>query len=143
MRHDIRVEFAIDYEDADSMIEALIQQNATPQMLLVVSSDHRIQTAARRRKAHFIDSDVWIDQLEHPESKRKSPASLKSAKPRLDGDTQFWMDWLRAEELDAAIDEGNDVNETAKSSSDESESDREEFFNPFPKGYGEDLLDDN
>ena len=30
----------------------------------MVSSDHRIQNAATRRKAKAIDSDVWLDQIE-------------------------------------------------------------------------------
>jgi len=64
----IRVLFAVDYDDADSMIEDLITTHSTPKKLLVVSSDHRIQKAATRRKAKAIDSDVWLDKLESSSS---------------------------------------------------------------------------
>jgi predicted RNA-binding protein with PIN domain len=142
VRQEIRVEFAVGYEDADSMIETMIQQFATPQTLLVVSSDHRIQTAARRRNARFIDSDVWIDQLEHPAtSTRDSPAPSRSSKPKPDGDIQFWLDWLQADKQESKED-GDRIGEESKTSAAETQSDCEEFFNPFPKGYGEDLLDD-
>ena len=54
----------VEYEDADSLIEELIQKNSTPKNLTVVSSDHRLHRAALRRKATPIDSDVWFDELE-------------------------------------------------------------------------------
>ncbi len=60
----ITVVFAVEYEDADSLIEELIQKNSTPKNLTVVSSDHRLHRAALRRKATPIDSDVWFDELE-------------------------------------------------------------------------------
>ena len=64
----IRILFAVDYEDADSMIEELIAAHSSPKQLLVVSSDHRIQTAATRRKAKAIDSDIWLDKLENSDT---------------------------------------------------------------------------
>ena len=39
--------------------EELIRQDHHPRQLTVVSSDHRVQRAANRRKATAIDSDVW------------------------------------------------------------------------------------
>ena len=59
----LRVLFARDYPTADDLIEELIQTHAAPKRLTVVSSDHRIQVFAKRRKAHPVDSDVWFDQL--------------------------------------------------------------------------------
>ncbi|MFC1757450.1 NYN domain-containing protein [Planctomycetota bacterium] len=61
--HGLRVLFARDYPTADDLIEELIQTNSAPNRLTVVSSDHRIQVFAKRRKATPIDSDVWFDQL--------------------------------------------------------------------------------
>ena len=46
----ITVIFARGYDDADELIEELIASNSTPRRLTVVSSDHRIQRAARRRR---------------------------------------------------------------------------------------------
>jgi len=56
--------YAVDYEDADSMIEEIIRTHSSPKQLLVVSSDHRLHKAALRRNARPIDSDVWYDNLE-------------------------------------------------------------------------------
>ncbi len=77
----LHVVYAIDHDEADSLIEELIRKHSTPKKLLVVSSDHRIRDAARRRKATAIDSDVWFDGLENQVSQRdpaESPADDKS-----------------------------------------------------------------
>lgn len=55
----LRVLYASDYEDADALIEELIVADFAPRRLTVVSSDHRIQRAARRRRCRAVDSDVW------------------------------------------------------------------------------------
>lgn len=60
----LTIVFAVEYEDADSLIEELIQKHSSPKQLTVVSSDHRIHKAALRRKATPIDSDAWFDQIE-------------------------------------------------------------------------------
>jgi len=49
--------------DADVTIERLIRRNSAPRRLCVVSSDHRLQKAARRRRAQFLDSDVFLKRL--------------------------------------------------------------------------------
>ena len=56
--------YAVDFDDADSMIEEIIRTHSSPKQLLVVSSDHRLHKAALRRNAKPIDSDVWFDRLE-------------------------------------------------------------------------------
>jgi predicted RNA-binding protein with PIN domain len=45
--------------DADTMIEAMLESHAAPRQILVVSSDHRLQKAASRRKAKSIDSEKF------------------------------------------------------------------------------------
>lgn len=57
------VRFAVQYPDADTLLEQLIAQHTSPKQLTVVSSDHRVQRAARRRRAKFIDSEVWYAAL--------------------------------------------------------------------------------
>ena len=59
----ILVRFAIDYPEADDLIEELIAAHHSPKQLMVVSSDHRIQTAAKRRGALSHDSQPWLDDL--------------------------------------------------------------------------------
>ena len=73
-KNGLRVLFAVGYESADEMIEELIAAHSHPKDLLVVSSDHRIQNAATRRKAKAIDSDVWLDQIEKQHSGGSSQA---------------------------------------------------------------------
>ena len=55
----LTVRFASQYPDADSLIEELIDQNTAPRRLTVVSSDHRLQRAAQRRRAKPMDCDAW------------------------------------------------------------------------------------
>ena len=43
----VTVHFSRGYNDADELIEELIQKSNTPRKLTVVSSDHRLQRAAR------------------------------------------------------------------------------------------------
>ena len=43
----LAVQFASKYPDADCLIEELIQKESAPRQLTVVSSDHRLQRAAR------------------------------------------------------------------------------------------------
>ena len=54
------VRFAAREADADSLIEELIIADHSPRRLTVVSSDHRIQRAAKRRCARAVDSDVLV-----------------------------------------------------------------------------------
>ena len=59
----IEVLYSVNYPDADELIELLIKKHAAPKQLLVVSSDHRLQKAALRRKSKTIDSGDWYDQI--------------------------------------------------------------------------------
>ena len=58
------VRFAAGYESADELLEELIVADSAPKRLTVVSSDHRVQRAARKRRAKAIDSDVWFAELQ-------------------------------------------------------------------------------
>ncbi|MEO1526833.1 MAG: NYN domain-containing protein [Planctomycetota bacterium] len=59
----IQIRFAVGYLSADDLLEELIQSHHTPKRLMVVSSDHRVQVAARRRGATHYDSEPWMDDL--------------------------------------------------------------------------------
>ena len=77
----IEVLYAIDFDDADEMIESLIKEHSHPKQLTVVSSDHRIHKAALRRKAVPVDSDQWYDQLtESQPSLLENPPAANSAR---------------------------------------------------------------
>ena len=48
--------------DADSLIEAMLDQHSAPRQVLVISSDHRLQKAASRKRASWMDSDKFWDR---------------------------------------------------------------------------------
>jgi predicted RNA-binding protein with PIN domain len=57
------VRFSESGRDADEEIEELLAAHSSPRQVLVVSSDHRLQKAASRRKARWIDSEEFLRQL--------------------------------------------------------------------------------
>jgi predicted RNA-binding protein with PIN domain len=60
LNHDeLTVLFSRRKQSADEVLEELIEAAAYPRQLLVVSSDHRVQRAARQRGAEFVDSEIW------------------------------------------------------------------------------------
>lgn len=132
------VRYARNYPDADTLIEELIAQHSTPRKLLVVSSDHRIQRAARRRRARSIDSDVWYSKVWQHRNRRhnhgQGPGPEKPVGELSQNDVDYWVDKF--------TDEQSDDLDQPKSNLDlstEAEKDRS-LENPFPPGYGEDLL---
>lgn len=132
----ITVLYAIEYEDADTLIEQMILKNSTPKRLTVVSSDHRIQKSALKRKSKPIDSDVWYERI--VESGRsaadfdrdQSSAANEPGKPGLD----------QLKEIDWVSEFGLDVSES--SANPKSGKAGEVADHPFPPGYTDDLLDE-
>jgi predicted RNA-binding protein with PIN domain len=59
----VSVRFARGYDSADALIEELIESHHSPTALTVVSSDNRVISAARRRRAKPIGSDEWFADL--------------------------------------------------------------------------------
>lgn len=119
-RYDYRgidVRFAVDAEGADEVIEELIRADSAPRQLTVVSSDHRLQKAARRRKAQAIDSDRWYAELLAERAQRRPAVASDEDKPL--------MIEFSPEEMLRQF--GYDVGETSPSGDD------------FPPGYLEGL----
>lgn len=131
--HDgITVLFAHGYPDADTMLEELIAKHHAPRSLTVVSSDHRIQRAARRRRAKPVDSQRWYGEL--LAARRGGREGQKIAPQKLEGvldpaEVAYWLEQFAdpPDELDSNSSAGQ------SSTSDD-------HVNPFPPGYGEDLL---
>ena len=73
------VRFAVGYESADELLEELIGADSAPKRLTVVSSDHRVQRAARKRRATAIDSDVWFAELQRQRKATPAPADSPHA----------------------------------------------------------------
>ncbi len=138
----ITVKYAVGYESADELLEELIREASAPKQLTVVSSDHRVQRAARRRKARAVDSDVWYAELRQAAHKTESPAATSFQRPAAP---------LSAEEVAAWLDEFGDVSTAELSASEDiavagdasgQQAESSTIENPFPPGYAEDLLDD-
>jgi predicted RNA-binding protein with PIN domain len=100
MHNGMHVHFAPRKGSADDVLEEMIEAEADPRNLTVVSSDHRIQRAARRRRAKYVDSLEWLANIRQAQSSDATRRANESDHP-------------------APLME-----------------------NPFPPGYGEDLLDD-
>jgi predicted RNA-binding protein with PIN domain len=129
------VHFASNYEDADEQIEKLIATSNVPRSLLVVSSDHRIQRAARRRRAQFVDSDVWFAELERRTNRASRANAAQSPGGASDDEVNYWI--AEFEKLPGTTTEP--TSESHASNDGRAETD---LRNPFPPGYGEDLLED-
>lgn len=83
LRHGgMTIRFAAGGGDADAEIEKLIRRHSAPRQLIVVSSDHRLQKAARRRRAKWIDSERFLPDLRRSES--ADVAGLQNEKPASD-----------------------------------------------------------
>lgn len=115
------IHFARRQSDADELIEELLEQCVAPRGLTVVSSDHRVQRAARRRGAAFVDSDRWYADLRAARQQRMAVAEEKLPEAAGDSageDTAYWLKQF----ADSAPVDADD--------------------SPFPAGYGDDLQDD-
>jgi predicted RNA-binding protein with PIN domain len=122
IKHDsITVHFAHRHSDADEMIEELLDQYRAPRSLLVVSSDHRVQRAARRVGATFLDSEEWYSERLALCRARRSAVEDAALKPSGD---------LTADELNYWLREfGGTAGPKKKAKSD----------SPFPPGNADDL----
>ena len=144
--------YSRDYPDADAQIEQLIEEETAPRLLMVVSSDHRVQRAARRRRARYIDSDRWYARLwkrRHARQQRSEPV-VKPTGPFSAEEIEYWLREFSQpldtpEKPEQAIPESpaqdNRTEPTPPNKSDPSEGPPLE--NPFPPGYGEDLLEED
>jgi len=154
----ITVRFAANYEDADTQIEELIRSDSVPRRLTVVSSDHRLQRAARRRHATAIASDVWYAELIRARRQRHQAAPQLPTRPivpLLTEDVSYWMrQFGGASELEKLVEQwsAEDAGQTASKEAADAESSTDkppadklspeeaaEIGNPFPPGYGEDI----
>jgi predicted RNA-binding protein with PIN domain len=134
----LTVHFASNYQDADEQIEELIATCNVPRSLLVVSSDHRIQRAARRRRAQFVDSDVWMADISRRRVQVNRSNDRGPQEPQASltaDDVQYWI-----AEFTQPL--GEDDEPSASQGKPLERGVDFDLKNPFPPGYGEDLLED-
>jgi predicted RNA-binding protein with PIN domain len=132
----IDVQFARDPGNADELLERLIAAHAAPRTLVVVSGDHRVQRAARRRRAKAVDSDRWWAELcaerrakgtRLPEPPQKPTTNLSA------GEVEYWVGQF----ADAPEEE------IVRPKKKLMPRPTDDFENPFPPGYADDLLKDD
>lgn len=145
----LTVRFAAKHQEADDLIEELIRADSAPRQLTVVSSDHRLQRAARKRKAVAIDSDMWCQQIVVAARRRENAdAAATEAEahesPSAD-EVNAWLQRFGDIDLDSLReddatepDAGQTPTVDLKESEDVDELD--DLADPFPPGYGEDVL---
>ncbi len=152
MRHaELLVRFAEPGHDADSLIEELIEAHSSPMQLLVVSSDHRIQKAARHRRADTIDSEVLLQRLSASAraaaAAKPAPPSSPKSSAKSGEDLAYWLgefgeidvaEIARSDDPDwsaTAIDPWQqNLNDLQKHL--DQDSDLDEWLNRPPKGKG-------
>ena len=123
----LTIRYARGYPDADSLLEELIAAHHAPRRLTVVSSDHRVQRAARRRRAKAVDSEQWYADLLAKRRRRNKSKPAEFSKPEgvLDpAEVAYWLEKFATPADDLAADAS-----------------QQEVTNPFPPGYADDLLE--
>jgi predicted RNA-binding protein with PIN domain len=108
--HGVAVRFAREYDSADEMLEELIAAHHSPKRLTVVSSDHRVQRAATKRRATAVDSHRWYaDAAERLNARKKrfARAEIPDVKPDValtQGEVEYWVKLFGPVDLDIELD---------------------------------------
>ncbi|MEX2171454.1 MAG: NYN domain-containing protein [Pirellulales bacterium] len=119
----ITARFARGYDDADALMEEIIEQHPAPKSLVVVSSDRRVQRAARHRGAKIEESQSWFEAMRRRKSSSRESGEVKAAPIE---DASYWVKQF------GGVEEPREESLPHKHPDD--------FENPFPPGYGDDLL---
>jgi predicted RNA-binding protein with PIN domain len=85
----MRVWYAREYPDADSLIEELVEADTAPGHLVVVSNDRRLRAAARRRRARAVGCEEWLAEARAARRGRRERAGEKPPEPGPE-DVEFW-----------------------------------------------------
>jgi predicted RNA-binding protein with PIN domain len=95
----ITILFAVDHDSADELIEDLIAHHSSPRTLTVVSSDHRIQKAATRRKARAMSADEFLTRMDSRKERKRPPAAepAEASRPEVPSaqEAAFWLEEFR------------------------------------------------
>ena len=144
--NEMLVRYAKGYPDADTLIEEIIEQSNAPRSLLVISSDHRIQRAARKRGASYLDSETWYEQACHSRRRASSGLQNKAQTDKPHGqlsksEVKYWLQEFDHQNLeDLTLSESQD--RTPEKQSRKPPTEDIDLNNPFPPGYADDLFDE-
>jgi uncharacterized protein len=97
--HGVHVVFAPGKAEADDVIEELIEQASAPKSVHVVSDDHRVQQAGRRRHCVVLDCEEFLRWVERCRQRPSMPSTPPPEK----------QDRLSAEEKRHWLEEFGDV----------------------------------
>jgi uncharacterized protein len=93
MHEGMSVYFARRHANADEMIERLLDECQAPRSLTVVSSDHRIQRAARQHGANYVDSEKWFAELQAARRERDRVGdSLAKPEGQSPEEVTYWVE---------------------------------------------------
>jgi predicted RNA-binding protein with PIN domain len=103
--HGIHVSFAVHQERADDLIEQLIREASAPRQLTVVTNDHHIQHAARRRHCTVLCCEAYLNWLERPIKEQRTEPLEPTAKPAKlsPKEMERWLDAFADLERDPAM----------------------------------------
>jgi predicted RNA-binding protein with PIN domain len=89
----IHVRYAVRQPQADDLIEMLIRADSVPGRLVVVSDDHRIQQAARRRHCPTAGCVDFLETLERRQRKRRQRVAGEDGKrdSQTQQEVQHWL----------------------------------------------------
>ncbi len=91
--HGIAVRYALGKEtQADDLIEEMLCHAADPKHLTIVSDDHRLQQAAKRRHARFMDTSDFLDFLAKKRAQTHAPRQPPEKRSHISAEeTQQWL----------------------------------------------------
>ena len=91
----LEISFAGLGTDTDTVIEDKISASTAPKGLTIVSSDRRLRSAARKRKATSIKSDVfWNDVQKQLSRKRPIKEPTEKRQGLNEGETEQWLEFF-------------------------------------------------
>ena len=126
------IRFSAGYESADALIEELILACSSPRGLTVVSSDHRIQRAARKRRAEAIDSEVWYARICQEKIETMNPAADKPQAPQSPEEIDQWLKKFQTNPIRGATAGENEIDAIEQGL---------QGTGPFPPNYADDVID--
>ncbi|MFV0446456.1 MAG: NYN domain-containing protein [Planctomycetaceae bacterium] len=105
---DLRLLYSPQGSEADDLIEELIELHSSPKQLQVISSDHRLHKAARKRRATALDSEAFVGLMLRliREAQERQRQIEEESKPtgELAEETEEWLRvFAEADELLADV----------------------------------------
>jgi predicted RNA-binding protein with PIN domain len=103
----LHILFAVEKQEADDLIEALLARHGNPRHVTVVSDDRRLKDAARRRQATPLGCLEFLDELGRIRRSTKAPAPLPSEKSEQAGPEEIkrWLEKFSGMQSDPALKE--------------------------------------